>query len=72
MTTKMISLDNGHSYMTAADAAPEISNCDLWDTIVNMMDDDTREIVHAEFAPCTNLEFLIRYLELAPSDLVIG
>lgn len=30
------------------------------------MDDDKREQVHAELAPCTNEEFLKRYLELDP------
>lgn len=31
-----------------------------------MMDDDIRERVAFELAPCTNEEFLKRYLELAP------
>lgn len=35
-----------------------------WDAIVNYMDDDIRERVHNELAPCTNKEFLDRYLEL--------
>lgn len=69
---KQISLDNGHSYMTAAEAMPEITECNLWDAFVDMMDDDTREAVHAELAPCTELDFLARYLELAPYDLVLG
>lgn len=37
-----------------------------WEAIVNMMDDETRERVAFELAPCTNEEFLKRYLELAP------
>lgn len=37
-----------------------------WDAIVSYMDDDLREQVHAELAPCTNEEFLNRYLELDP------
>jgi hypothetical protein len=35
-----------------------------WQTIVNYMDDDIREQVHRELAPCTNEEFLSRYMEL--------
>jgi hypothetical protein len=67
-----ISLDNGHIYMTAQEAMPEIAERGLWDAIVNLMDDDTREAVHNELAPCTEAEFLARYLELAPYDLIIG
>lgn len=37
-----------------------------WDQIVELMNDDIREAVHAELAPCTNEEFLERYLELDP------
>jgi hypothetical protein len=44
-----------------------IKNLDkYWEAIVNMMDDDIRERVAFELAPCTNEEFLNRYLELAP------
>ena len=63
-----ISIDNGHSYVTASEALETIS----LDTMLNYMDDDTRETVHRELAPCTDVEFLTRYLELAPDDLVIG
>lgn len=69
---KQISLNNGHSYITAAEAMPEIASRNLWDAVVSMMDDDTRETVHNEIAPCTELEFLVRYLELAADDIVIG
>lgn len=37
-----------------------------WDVVVNLMDDKKREQVHMELAPCTNEEFLGRYLELDP------
>lgn len=37
-----------------------------WDAIVEIMNDDIREQVHADLAPCTNEEFLARYLELDP------
>lgn len=72
---KEISLDNGNSYITARKALETISREDCpitWDAIVNMMDDDTREAVAAELAPCSELEFLARYLEIAPADLIIG
>ena len=37
-----------------------------WDAIVNLMDDDIREKVHFEMAPCTEEAFLKRYLQLDP------
>lgn len=38
----------------------------LMNTIATYMDDDIRETVHHELAPCTHEEFLKRYLELDP------
>lgn len=35
-----------------------------FDACVNLMDDELREQVHAELAPCTGQEFLDRYCEL--------
>lgn len=69
---KEISIDNGASYMSAEDAIAKIMECDLWDNVVQAMDDEVREIVHAEIAPCTELEFLSRYLEIAADNLIIG
>lgn len=44
-----------------------IKNLDkYWEAIVNMMDNDTRERVAFELAPCTEETFLERYLELDP------
>lgn len=45
-----------------------------WEAIASYMDDETRERVHFELAPCTNVEFLRRYLELDPyfTDLLQG
>lgn len=37
------------------------------DTIAALMDDETREAVHAELAPCTPDSFLKRYLEISPA-----
>lgn len=38
----------------------------VWNAIVNYMDNEVRESVHNEIAPCTNEEFLKRYVELDP------
>ena len=35
-----------------------------FEVYVSMMDDEIREQVHAELAPCTDEEFLTRYQEL--------
>lgn len=67
-----VSLDNGNTYMTAHEAMQEIKERNLWEQVVELMNDDTREQVNAELAPCTEEEFLTRYLELAPTDLIIG
>ena len=63
-----ISINNGATYATPTEALKEIS----LDTMAEYMDDDTREAVHDELAPCSDVEFLTRYLELAPDDLIIG
>lgn len=39
---------------------------EIMNTIATYMDDDIREKVHHELAPCTHEEFLKRYLELVP------
>lgn len=65
---KQISINNGHTYVTPAEAIDAIA----WDGIVSLMDDDTREHVHLEMAPCTDLEFLSTYLEKATEDLIVG
>lgn len=36
-----------------------------WEAIVKLMDDETRERVHREVAPCATREFLARYLEIS-------
>lgn len=40
---------------------------ELMNTISTYMNDEIREKVHFELAPCTNEEFLKRYLELDPN-----
>ena len=66
-----ISLDNGRTWKTASEAMSEINERNLWDSIVNMMDDEIRESVHADCAPCTNEEFLTEYLHRV-DGLIIG
>ena len=39
---------------------------ELMSTIATYMDDEIREKVHFELAPCTPEEFLKRYVELDP------
>ena len=34
-----------------------------WESVVNLMDDEIRESVHADFAPCTEYIFLMKYME---------
>lgn len=68
----MISLDNGRTWMTAAEAMDEINERNLWDVIVEMMDDEIREAVNADLAPCTEEEFLAEYLRRADEGLIIG
>ena len=63
-----ISIDNGRSFCEVEEVLQVIE----WDVVVNYMDDDIRERVHDELAPCTEEEFLNRYLELSDDDLIIG
>lgn len=68
-TMARISIDNGHSYVTAAEALEVFSI----DDIAQFMDDDVREQIHGEIAgQCTDEEFLEEYLRRAPEDLIIG
>lgn len=72
---KYLNLDNGNPYKDW-DEEDIIEHWDeielLWDVLVQAMDDETREEVHAELAPCTEQEFLIEYLKRSPYDLIIG
>lgn len=63
-----ISVDNGRSWATPEEAIEAMS----WDIIVAAMDDRYREYIHNEAAPCSDLEFLTRYLEVAPENIIIG
>lgn len=63
-----ISINNGRDYCTASEALDALG----MDILVQYMDDDTREAVHADIAPCTDLEFLSEYLRRASDDIIIG
>lgn len=67
-TPAAISTDNGATHCTV-DEALAAHTIDEW---ADYMIDDIRECVHDELAPCTDAEFLERYLELSPVDLIIG
>ena len=66
-----VSIDNG-LHLVPAGYLTDDELDEYWDALVEAMDDETREKVHAELAPCSNREFLTRYLELAPCNLIIG
>lgn len=63
-----ISVDNGRSWATPEEAIEEMP----WDIIVAAMDDRYREYIHREASPCSELEFLTRYLEVSPENIIIG
>lgn len=69
-----LSVDNGATYIAADEDAELQAAIDKvgWGEIVSFMDDGAREQAHSDVAPCTELEFLKRYLEIAPCNLVIG
>lgn len=63
-----VSIDNGASFTTPGEALKAVGMA----TLAELMNDECREAVHGEMAPCTEEEFLTRYLEIAPADLIIG
>lgn len=67
-TMKEISIDNGNTFVSPAEALEVIT----LDTMAMYMDDEIREMVNAELAPCTEIEFLAYYLEFAVENLIIG
>ena len=70
-----ISIDNGNHFFTAEDIDmiwEEIESRNLYNAIVNVMDDETREQVASDFEGETEKDFLRQYLDTAESDIVIG
>ncbi len=49
---------------SAGDVNWDILDTETWESIASYMNDDIREQVHFELAPCTATEFMERYLEL--------
>ena len=43
--------------------AQEIIDAGLYAAAVELMDDEIREAVHADLAPCTDLDFLAEYMK---------
>lgn len=43
--------------------AKEIISNGYYDAAVELMDDEIREEVHADIAPCTDEEFLVEYMK---------
>ena len=72
-----ISFNNGRSYYDTDDIRSTGLDKILsdehvtWDYIATVMDDEIREQVHRELAPCSNEDFLIRYLELSPDNFIV-
>lgn len=69
-----LSVGNGTTYI-AADEDDELQAAIdkvSWGEIVSFMDADARDKANYDVAPCTELEYLKHYLEIAPCDLVIG
>ena len=63
-----ISIDNGTTHCTVEEALAS-HTIDEW---TRLMIDDIREYVQEELPDdCTDAQFLMRYLELAPVDLII-
>jgi len=70
-----ISIDRGKTFYTAEEyfELPKEKRLSIsWGIVPQYMDDDTREQVRGELLPCTEQEFLTRYLEIAPYDLILG
>lgn len=71
-----LSIDNGCTFVQVyelPDKGDFFPQCGVsWDAVVAMMDDDIREEVHSDLAPCTELEFLKEYLKRAKEDLIVG
>jgi len=72
---RKISLNNGYTFISCVDAIKIVENEENpidWDVVAHYMDDEAREITANKMAPCTNLEFLKGYLNVAPCDLIVG
>lgn len=54
---------NPHDFMVEWNDVVNEQLVPVWESIVNLMDDEIRESVHADFAPCTESVFLEEYMK---------
>lgn len=66
-----ISMDNGLTFHGPEELS-ELPLGEYWDALCEVMDEGVAGQVHNELAPCSEEEFLRRYLELAKDDLMLG
>lgn len=64
---KRISVDNGMHWVSPETALETI---DI-DTMTVYMDDDTRDAVYYDIAPCADAEFVAEYLRRAPMEQLL-
>ena len=75
---KKINFSNGSSsYWFSADEAENAlsfakENGISFEAIACVMDDDLRESIHFDLAPCSEAEFLAEYLRRSDADLIVG
>ena len=69
---KKLSVDNGQTFSNYPSFLAAGIEKVGWNTIVNAMGDDIREIVYNRDVNMTNVSFLTAYLKLCKNDLVIG
>ena len=66
---RRISIDNGATFIEPEEALDRMP----YAQIENFMDEEVvAEILREPLAPCTQIKFLKRYLELAKADLIVG
>lgn len=63
-----IYINNGKTEVSVREAIEMVG----LDQIALYMDDDIREQIHRELAPCTEEEFLAAYMQASPVDIIIG
>lgn len=75
---KKINLSNGSSshWFSADESENAIifakENGISFDSIACVMDDDLRDSIHFDLAPCSEAEFLAEYLRRSDADLIVG
>jgi len=69
---KNISVDNGLHRDNYPEFIRDCINKVGYDTIINAMNENIREIVHNKNVKYSQLSFIMAYLRLAKNDLIIG